>query len=157
MELGPLRTREATEALSEAVDRAVCGGERRLSRKPRSAPPGAPFLFPFTVVECDERSWFDRYESFGPVLSIRPFANLDALLRRMETEAHALAAYFYCADSEALLPRLRRLRFGSLGLNSTAIQGAAVPTGGFRAAGVGREGGVWGVREFLSPVNHRIA
>ena len=74
----------------------------------------------------------------------------------MEWERHTLAAYFYTADPERLLPRLRRLRFGSIGLNSTAIQGTDVPTGGFLDAGIGREGGVWGVREFLAPVNHRI-
>ena len=157
VELGPLRTREATRLLSDAVDRAVRGGERLLSQRPGPAPPEAPFLFPFTVVECGDRSWFDTCESFGPVLSIRPFDTLDALLRRMETERHALAAYFHTADSEALLPRLRRLRFGSLGINSTAIQGADVPTGGFRDAGIGREGGIWGVREFLTPINHRMA
>ena len=156
VDLGPLRTRAATQALADAVDRALRGGERLLSEMPRPAPPGAPFLFPFTVVECGDQSLFDTYETFGPVLSIRPFDALDVLLRRLETERHALVAYFYTADPAALLPRLRRLRFGSLGLNSTAIQGADVPTGGFRGAGIGREGGVWGVREFLSPVNHRI-
>ena len=156
VELGPLRTHEATRALDDAVGTALSGGERLLSGKPRVPPPESPFLFPLTVVECGERSWFDAYETFGPVLSIRPFDTLDALLRRMETERHSLAAYFYSADPAGLLPRLRRLRFGSVGLNSTAIQGADVPTGGFWDAGIGREGGVWGVREFLAPVNHRI-
>ena len=156
VDLGPLRTHESTRDLNEAVDAALRAGEKLLSPKPSPVPPGAPFLFPFTVVECGEHSWFDGYESFGPVLSIRSFDALDALLGRLETERHTLAAYFYTADPEGLLPRLRRLRFGSIGLNSTAIQGADVPTGGFRDAGTGREGGVWGVREFLAPINHRI-
>ena len=156
VDLGPLRTLESTRALKDAVDAALRAGERLLSPKPSPVPPGTPFLFPLTVVECDERSWFDAYESFGPVLSIRSFDALDVLLGRMETERHTLAAYFYTADPEGLLPRLQRLRFGSIGLNSTAIQGAEVPTGGFRDAGMGREGGTWGVREFLAPINHRI-
>ena len=156
VDLGPLRTREATLALNDALDSALRAGERLLSPKPPPVPPGAPFLFPLTVVECGEHSWFDAYESFGPALSIRSFDALDPLLRRMETERHTLAAYFYTADPEGLLPRLRRLRFGSIGLNSTAIQGAEVPSGGFRDAGIGREGGAWGVREFLAPINHRI-
>ena len=156
VELGPLRTHEATRALNDAVDRALGGGERLLSGTPSIPPPEAPFLFPCTVVECGETSWFDAYETFGPVLSVRPFESLDALLLRMETERHTLAAYFHTAEPEALLPRLRRLRFGSIGLNSTAIQGTDVPTGGFLDAGIGREGGVWGVREFLAPINHRI-
>ena len=156
VDLGPLRTRESTRALNDAVDSALRAGERLLSPRPSPVPPEAPFLFPLTVVECDDRSWFDAYESFGPALSIRSFDALDPLLRRMETERHTLAAYFYTADPQELLPRLRRLRFGSIGLNSTAIQGAEVPTGGFWDAGIGREGGAWGVREFLAPINHRI-
>ena len=156
VDLGPLRTHASTGALNDAVDAALRAGERLLSPKPAPVPPGAPFLFPLTVVECGEGSWFDGYESFGPVLSIRSFEALDALLERLETERHTLAAYFYTADPEGLSPRLRRLRFGSIGLNSTAIQGADVPTGGFRDAGIGREGGAWGVREFLAPINYRI-
>ena len=156
VELGPLRTREATRALSDAVGKALGGGERLLSVRPCPSPPDAPFLFPCTVVECGESSWFDVYETFGPVLSLRPFDTLDALLCRLETERHTLAAYFYTADPNGLLPRLGRLRFGSIGLNSTAIQGTDVPTGGFWDAGIGREGGVWGIREFLAPINHRI-
>ena len=156
VDLGPLRTREAAQVLDDVVGRARREGERLLTARPSVPPPESPFLFPLTLVECRERSCFDVHESFGPVLSIRPFDGLDALLRRLETERHTLAAYFYTADPEGLLPRLRRLRFGSIGLNSTAIQSPEVPSGGFRDAGIGREGGAWGVREFLAPINHRI-
>ena len=106
VDLGPLRTHEATRALNDAVEEALNGGERLLSPRPPPVPPEAPFLFPLTVVECAARSWFDGYESFGPVLSIRPFDTLDALLRRMETERHTLAAYFHTADPDSASARI---------------------------------------------------
>ena len=45
--------------------------------------------------------------------------------------------------------------YGSIGLNHTGIQGAFVPTGGFKQAGLGREGGEWGLREFTTTINVR--
>ena len=40
-----------------------------------------------------------------------------------------------------------------MGLNNTGIQGAQAPTGGFREAGLGREGGMWGLNEFTTTIN----
>ena len=156
IDLGPVRTRDAVWSLRDLVFEAEGRGERLLNRKPPPPRPESPVLTPFTVVETDGESIFDERESFGPALSIRPFASFDDLLVRLEGERQALAAYFYTADTEGLVPRLGRLRFGSIGINTTAIQDPDVPMGGFWNAGIGREGGIWGVREFLAPVNLRI-
>lgn len=156
VDLGPLRTRDATIDLCAAIGQALRTGETLWSEAPSPSPPNSPFVFPFTVVEAKGKSFFDSYESFGPVLSVRPFHSLDKLIERLERERHALVAYFYCAEPKRLAPRLGRLRFGSLGLNSTAIQGTDIPTGGFWDAGIGREGGRWGVCEFLAPINQRF-
>ena len=115
-----------------------------------------PFLFPLTVMEGGEDSIFDHCETFGPLLSIRPYASEQEVVSRLEKESHALACYFYTGEAEATLEKMRGLRFGSIGLNSTKIQGADVPTGGFRRAGIGREGGIWGMREFQTTINLKI-
>ena len=156
VDLGPVRTREAVGALVDATRLAIVGGERLLTTEPQAVGSDCPFVFPLTVVESEDDSLFDRYESFGPLMSIRRFAGREELLERLSRERHALAAYFYTGTPDALRPRLRGLRFGSIGINSTAIQGAHVPTGGFREAGMGREGGSWGMREFLATVNCRF-
>ena len=155
-DLGPVRTRERVNALVDCLARAKADGEVPLTPEPGKIGVDCPFVFPLTLVESGERGIFDRFETFGPLLSIRPFADGDELFARLEQERHALAAYFYSGAPETLLPRLRGLRFGSVGINSTAIQGAHAPTGGFRDAGFGREGGVWGVKEFTATVNRKI-
>ncbi len=157
VDLGPVRTRGAAIALRDLVAEAERGGERLLNGLPPVPPPKSPITVPLSVVEADGASVFDERESFGPALSVRPFSSLDELLVRLEGERQALAIYFRTGDPDGLLPRLGRLRFGSVGINTVGIQDPAVPTGGFLGAGLGREGGVWGVREFLAPVNIRVA
>ncbi len=156
VDLGPVRTREAADALAVAALRVAADGERLLTPEPKNVGEGKPFVFPLTVVESDGESWFDRHETFGPLLSIRPFRRRANLLERLSRERHALAAYFYTGSPEELEPQLRGMRYGSIGINSTAIQGADVPTGGFRNAGFGREGGIWGLREFSTTINRRL-
>ena len=155
-DLGPVRTRKAADELVDVVIRVREDGERLLTAEPHKVGDDSPFLFPLTVVESDRDSFFDRYETFGPLLSIRPFSRREDLLARLSCERHALAAYFYTGAPDAIQPHLGEMRFGSIGINSTAIQGAEVPTGGFRDAGIGREGGIWGMREFLTTVNCRL-
>ncbi len=155
-DLGPVRTRGAAEALCRLVKRAQESGEKLLTERPVPPASAQPFLFPFSILEGGERGVFDREESFGPALSLRPFDSLDGLMDELAGERHSLAAYFYTEKASSLTGRLRRLRFGSIGVNATGIQGGDVPTGGFWQAGIGREGGIWGVREYLATINFRV-
>ncbi len=155
VDLGPLRTAAAMQQLECWSVEAVSMGERLVAGSAKGAAEGEPFLFPMSVIEADSASLFDRIETFGPILSLRAFDQVDALLAVLEAERHALVAYFYTGCPEVLEPKLKNLRFGSIGLNTTAIQGADMPTGGFGEAGVGREGGPWGLREFLATINQR--
>ena len=156
IDLGPVRTRAAAARLLDLVDAATGAGERLLTGRPALPAADAACTLPLSVVESDGAGVFDRRESFGPALGLRRFDSLDRLLAELAGERQALAAYFHTGDAAALLPRLERLRFGSIGINTVAVQDPAVPTGGFRSAGLGREGGIWGVREFLAPVNLRV-
>lgn len=157
VDLGPVRTLAAANRLVDMVADAQTDGERLISNAPSLVHDGEPFLFPFTVVESGQNSLFDARETFGALLSVRPFSDNESLLSRLSRERHALVSYFYTGDPEALLPRLSQLRYGSIGVNSTAVQGPDVPTGGFWEAGLGREGGSWGMREYLTTVNQKMA
>ncbi len=157
VDLAPMRTLRAANALVEMASQAQAKGERLITAEPMPLAEGEPFLFPFTVIESGQDSLFDHHETFGPLLSIRPFSDEDQLLSVLSRERHALVSYFYTGRPQALLPRLSQLRFGSIGVNSTAIQGPDIPTGGFWEAGLGREGGSWGVNEYLTTVNQKTA
>jgi succinate-semialdehyde dehydrogenase/glutarate-semialdehyde dehydrogenase len=155
VDLGPVRTLGAANGLVDMALRAQADGERLLTAAPKQVQEGEPYLYPFTVVQGADESLFDQRETFGPLLSVRPFSNAERLFDRLSRERHALVSYFYTAEPEKLTSHLGRLRFGSVGINSTAIQGPDVPTGGFWEAGHGREGGVWGMNEYLTTVNQK--
>lgn len=155
VDLGPVRTQAAANALVDMVDRARAEGDRLLTVAPGRVSDGEPFVYPFTIVQSGATSLFDQDETFGPLLSIRPFSDEHELFEQLSRERHALVSYFYTGEPEQLVPRLDRLRFGSIGVNSTAIQGPDVPTGGFWDAGLGREGGIWGINEYLTTVNRK--
>ena len=155
VDLGPVRTREAANQLVKMAADVQSDGEKLLTPMPKQVAAESSFVIPLTVVESGDCSRFDQIETFGPLLSVRKFAGREALLARLARERHALAAYFYTGQPGPLIRQLRDLRFGSIGINSTAIQGALVPTGGFRDAGFGREGGIWGLREFTTTINWR--
>ena len=112
----------------------------------------APSPFAFGPVVLDEDTPLRHAEAFGPLVSLCPVPDRAAALALAAQEQQALVCYLY---GEVSPTELALLRFGSLGINSTRIQGAEVPTGGFGTAGIGREGGAWGLQEFQTTINER--
>ena len=112
----------------------------------------APAPFAFGPVVLDDDTALREAEAFGPLVSLCPVADRRSALALAASEEQALVCYLY---GEVEPADLAPLRFGSLGINSTKIQGAEVPTGGFGTAGIGREGGDWGLREFQTTINER--
>lgn len=156
VEMGPVRTAESVRRLGALVERGATLGERTNDSVPSN--PDGPYLFPLTILETEENhpSILDHEEAFGPLLSLRPFSDFDRLQQEVLAERHALAAYIYGEHPAHLRRFCEDARFGSVGVNTMRIQGADVPTGGFGDAGFGREGGRYGLREFLTTRNVRM-
>jgi succinate-semialdehyde dehydrogenase/glutarate-semialdehyde dehydrogenase len=154
-DLAPVISAEAVHRLRDLARAAEAQGARRIGPESRPAESGRPFLSPLVVVETSGPGPLDREEAFGPVMALAPFDDVDSLFARLSAERHMLAAYVYGANPDAPPPGLADLKAGSIGLDTTAIQAPHAPTGGFSLSGRGREGGVWGFREFLTTLNTR--
>lgn len=139
--MGPVRSARDLDRLA-----ALAAGGQTFGRCTAPAP------FAFGPVVLDDDSALRHAEAFGPLVSLCPVPDRAAALQLAAREEQALVGYLYGEVSPA---DLAPLRFGSLGINSTRIQGAEVPTGGFATAGIGREGGVWGLQEFQTTINER--
>jgi succinate-semialdehyde dehydrogenase/glutarate-semialdehyde dehydrogenase len=139
--MGPVRSARDLDRLG-----ALAAGGQAFGACPAPAP------FAFGPVVLDDDAPLRHVEAFGPLVSLCPVPDRTAALALAAQEEQALVCYLYGEVSSA---ELAPLRFGSLGINSTRIQGAEVPTGGFRTAGIGREGGAWGLQEFQTTINER--
>lgn len=148
--MGPLRSREACDRLARLVQASESHGDVHRLGKSITGSNGEAFCFPPTVLESDRALL--QHEAFGPLVSITRIRNKKEAIARAMSEPQALACYFF-GDIDT--HELAEVRFGSIGINTTGIQAADVPTGGFGSAGIGREGGLWGLHEYITTINER--
>ena len=100
----------------------------------------------FTDVTNDMR--VAKEEIFGPVLSIIPFENEDEAVKIVNDTSYGLGNYLQTEDKEKAHRVAKKLRSGCVYINGKAAD-SGTPFGGYRQSGNGREGGVWGLEEYL--------
>ena len=89
-----------------------------------------------------------KKEIFGPVLSIIPFETEEEAIEITNNTEYGLGNYLQTEDKEKAHRVAKKLRSGCVYINGNAAD-PGTPFGGFRQSGNGREGGVWGLEEYL--------
>ena len=89
-----------------------------------------------------------KKEIFGPVLSIIPFESEDEAIEITNATEYGLGNYLQTEDKEKAKRVAKKLRSGIVYINGNAAD-SGTPFGGYRQSGNGREGGVWGLEEYL--------
>ncbi|MBB4864914.1 succinate-semialdehyde dehydrogenase/glutarate-semialdehyde dehydrogenase [Pseudomonas nitritireducens] len=88
-------------------------------------------------------------ETFGPVAPVIEFDTLDEVVAAANDTPYGLAAYLWTRDLDTAHRVSERLDYGIVGINDGAPSTAQAPFGGVKMSGIGREGGVWGIQEYL--------
>ena len=89
-----------------------------------------------------------REEIFGPVLSIMPFESEEDAIAIANDTPYGLTNYAQSGDGARRNRLARRLRSGMVEMNGKS-RGPGAPFGGMKQSGNGREGGVFGIEDFL--------
>jgi succinate-semialdehyde dehydrogenase/glutarate-semialdehyde dehydrogenase len=88
-------------------------------------------------------------ETFGPVAPVLTFTSeADAIAQANDTP-YGLAAYLSTRDLSRAFRVSEALDYGIVGVNDGVPSTAQAPFGGFKNSGIGREGGLWGIEEYL--------
>jgi len=111
---------------------------------------GGAFLMPTVFDACRADMRIMREEIFGPVVGIIPFDTEEEAIRLANATPYGLAASVWTRDLARGQRMIERLETGMLGLNAGVISNAAAPFGGVKQSGLGREGGVEGIHEYLT-------
>jgi aldehyde dehydrogenase (NAD+) len=106
------------------------------------------FVRPTVFADVSNDMTIAREEIFGPVLSIIPFDSEDEAVGIANDTPYGLTNYVQSQDGARRNRVARRLRSGMVEMNGQP-RGAGAPFGGMKASGNGREGGVWGLEDFL--------
>ncbi|MBB3141833.1 NAD-dependent succinate-semialdehyde dehydrogenase [Halomonas organivorans] len=148
VDLGPLIHRQAVEKASAIVDDALSRGATLVAGDQGQAP-GENFFMPtlLTGVTPAMKVW--REENFAPVAGITAYRDDDEVIEMANDTEYGLAAYVYTHDIRRIWKLLRALEYGMVSVNSVKMTGPPVPFGGVKQSGLGREGGVTGIDEYL--------
>jgi phenylacetaldehyde dehydrogenase len=131
----------------ERVERLVRGGEEAGAQivagggRPSGVDPGGFFFEPTVIVEAADDLPVVRDEIFGPVITVLPYDTIDEVVRRANASEYGLAAGIWTHDLSAAHTVARRLDAGTVWINTYNETSPAVPFGGFKHSGFGREHG----------------
>ncbi len=149
VQIGPLIDEKAVAKADELVTDAVDRGARLLTGGEILDRPGT-FYAPTVVADVAAGSAILREEIFGPVLAIATFTDEDDAVRLANDTEYGLVSYVFTQDLARGHRMIDRLETGMMGLNVGVVSNAAAPFGGVKQSGVGREGGLEGIHEYLS-------
>jgi len=107
------------------------------------------FLEPTLFVGVDNSMEIARKEFFGPVAVVIPFRDDKEAVRLANDSEFGLAGGVWSGDALRGLDVARRLRVGTVTVNGAGAINPEAPFGGYKHSGVGREGGMYGLSEFL--------
>ena len=89
-------------------------------------------------------------EIFGPVVGIVTFTDEAEAVRLANSTEYGLISYVFTQDLARGQRMIAKLETGMMGLNTGLVSNAAAPFGGVKQSGMGREGGLEGIQEYLS-------
>jgi len=103
---------------------------------------------PTVFADVDNQMTIAREEIFGPVLSMMPFDSEEEAIAIANDTPYGLTSYLQTDDVERMRRVSRKLRAGMVQMNGASRPGGS-PFGGYKMSGNGREGGRWGIEDYL--------
>ncbi len=137
-QMGPLVSREQRDRVCEYLESGLQAGARAAAGGGRVPGPGY-FVKPTVLVDTREDMRVVREEIFGPVLVAAPFDEEEEAVRLANSTRYGLAASIWSNDLGAVHRLIPRLQAGTVWVNAHNAVDAALPFGGFKDSGIGRE------------------
>ena len=148
--IGPLVSEAQFNKVQGLIEAAIAEGARLVAGGP-GRPDGfnrGYFVRPTVFADVSNDMTIAREEVFGPVLAMIPFDSEDEAVSIANDTPYGLAAYVQSGNQARAQKVARRLRAGMVHIN-LSMQAPGAPFGGYKQSGNGREGGRWGIEDFL--------
>jgi succinate-semialdehyde dehydrogenase/glutarate-semialdehyde dehydrogenase len=153
VDIGPLIDKDGFDKVRDHVKDALEKGGRLLAgTHPDELDSDRNLFYPPTVVtDVTEDMACCQKETFGPLVPMAIFDGEEEGIRSANNTEYGLAAYVFTGDEQQAQRVIGALRFGHVGWNSGTGPTPQAPFGGMKASGIGREGGLEGLFEFVEP------
>jgi aldehyde dehydrogenase (NAD+) len=148
--MGTLISRQHLERVEGFVRRAESDGAKIVAGGGRPKNIAQGFYFePTILTDAAAESYIAQEEVFGPVMTVLRYRDDADAVAIANNSAYGLGGAVWATDVDRAVGVARRIRTGQISINGT-IPGDA-PFGGFKQSGIGREGGVMGLRSYMEP------
>ena len=151
-QIGPVATKPQFEKVLSYVDIARNEGATVAFGGRSYSGPGCEdgwFVEPTILTNVDNSMRVAREEIFGPVLSVIRFADDVEAVRIANDTPYGLAAGVWTKDLNRAFTYTRALKAGTVWVNAFRVVSYAVPFGGYKQSGIGRENGQEMIKEYL--------
>ena len=157
-QMGPLISQKQLDRVSGYIQsgreqgaEVVVGGER--------ASNAGYFMQPTVLAETNRDMKVVREEIFGPVVCAMPIDDndIETIARTANDTTYGLAAYIWTRDMSVAHKLAKKLQAGTVSINGSAGIDPAVPFGGFKQSGWGRENGYEGAEHFYETKTVSVA
>jgi aldehyde dehydrogenase (NAD+) len=148
--IGPVVSEAQYAKIQGLIEKGIAEGARLVAGGP-GRPEGLNrgyFVRPTVFADVTPGMTIEREEIFGPVLAMLPFDTEDEAVAIANDTVYGLTNYVQSQDGARRNRLARRLKSGMVEMTGQS-RGAGSPFGGVKASGRAREGGHWGIEEFL--------
>tara|TARA_Y100000590_G_scaffold464991_1_gene635913 strand:+ start:3424 stop:4854 length:1431 start_codon:yes stop_codon:yes gene_type:complete len=148
--IGPVVSKTQFDKIQDLIQSGIDEGATLVAGGP-NRPEGFDkgyFIRPTIFTNVSNSMRIAKEEIFGPVLSIIPFESEEEAISITNDTSYGLGNYVQTQDKEKARRVAKKFRSGGVYINGKSAD-AGTPFGGYRQSGNGREGGTWGIEEYL--------
>jgi len=147
--MGPVITSDAVDNLKEKVEEAIAQGAKCVIGGSPLTNLGPNYFEPTILTNTKESDLVWCTENFGPIVAIKTFETEEEALALANNSPVGLASYFCTKDLSRSFRFSSSLESGIVGLNEGIVSTATAPFGGVKESGLGREGSIVGMNEYM--------
>ncbi|MEZ0223218.1 MAG: NAD-dependent succinate-semialdehyde dehydrogenase [Alphaproteobacteria bacterium] len=146
-QMGPLINQKAVDKVQHQVDDAVSKGAEILCGG-HLAQAGTLFFEPTVLKNATADMEIKSQETFGPVAALFRFREEADVITQANDTRYGLAAYVFGKDEAHCADVAKKLQAGMVGINESMLIDEAIPFGGVKESGMGRENSHFGLEEY---------
>ncbi|MGM7682960.1 NAD-dependent succinate-semialdehyde dehydrogenase [Cytobacillus sp. Hm23] len=149
IDIGPLVNENAITKVMYHIEDAVEKGASILTGGKKILEEKGHYFQPTVIGNVTDDMVCMQDETFGPLAPITSFKTIDEVVTRANSSQYGLAAYVFTTSLDEATFFMNNLEYGVIGVNDGLPSAAQAPFGGYKESGLGREGGYFGIEEYL--------
>jgi lactaldehyde dehydrogenase/glycolaldehyde dehydrogenase len=149
LDMGPLVSKNQLEQVEEAVAQAIKDGATLVLGGKRVATKAGFFFEPTVLTNCKQHMDIMRKETFGPVLPIATFKDLDEAIELANDCEFGLTSSIFTQNLDVAMRACKEIKFGETYINRESFEAMQGFHAGWRKSGIGGADGKHGLEEYL--------